>query len=467
MSALAALEIPITRSQPWRHQLEGYRHALPLPGAMLAMDMGCGKSRTAIDLIQNRGHRRTLILCPKSVVSNWGDEFEKHGAIPFHVVTLTSGTVAQRAAEAKRAIEVADARNLPAVVVTNHEAAWREPFGAWTMKAGFDCVVVDEIHRAKSPSGKLSLFLSRLGPKVPWRLGLTGTPMPHSPLDVYAQYRFLAPEIYGYSSTRFRARYAVMGGYEGRQVVGYQNESELHRKFFSIAYRVGAEVLDLPETLHIRRSFDLPPAARRIYRELEDEMISDVGSGVLTVANALSRLLRLQQVTSGIVADNDGFRNVLHEEKKAQLADFLEDIDLREPVVVFARFRSDLDQIQAAAESSGRKYGELSGRRNDLAQWKAGGSDVLGVQIQAGGVGVDLTRARYCVYFSLGFSLSDYLQSLKRTHRPGQRQPVTYVHLVARASVDVRVYQALEKRQSVVEAVLGAITGPTDAECAS
>jgi SNF2 family DNA or RNA helicase len=74
--------------------------------------------------------------------------------------------------------------------------------------------------------------------------------------------------------------------------------------------------------------------------------------------------------------------------------------------------------------------------------------------MQAGGVGVDLTRARVCAYYSLGFSLGEYLQSRKRTHRPGQTRSVLYVHLVAEGTIDEQVYRALEARQDVIAAVL-------------
>ena len=81
---------------------------------------------------------------------------------------------------------------------------------------------------------------------------------------------------------------------------------------------------------------------------------------------------------------------------------------------------------------------ELSGSRHELEEWQDGAGQVLAVQIQAGGLGVDLTRAAYCIYYSLGFSLSEYEQSLARVHRPGQTRPVAYYHLIAEHTVDRR-----------------------------
>jgi hypothetical protein len=76
------------------------------------------------------------------------------------------------------------------------------------------------------------------------------------------------------------------------------------------------------------------------------------------------------------------------------------------------------------------------------------------VQIQSGGAGVDFSRAAFCVYYSTGFSLANYLQSVKRLHRPGQTRPVRYYHLVARGTVDEVVYKSLEAKQGIIESVL-------------
>jgi SNF2 family DNA or RNA helicase len=96
---------------------------------------------------------------------------------------------------------------------------------------------------------------------------------------------------------------------------------------------------------------------------------------------------------------------------------------------------------------------------DELKQWQAGEAPVLAVQIDSGGVGVDLTRARYSVYYSLGFSLGSYEQSLARIHRPGQTRPVEYIHLLAQDTVDEQVMVALARRADVVNSVLQQMKG--------
>ncbi len=444
------------RLNSWRHQLQAFHFAISQPAAMLAMAMGTGKSKVAVDLTINRGYSRTLIICPKSVLDVWPAEFEKHaGSTAWACWNDKRGTVAQRADRMTAFLDQELLRGRQAIVIVNYEAAWREVMARAILKANFDQVIVDESHRIKTPSGKASLFLSKLGDRTQHKLCLTGTPMPHSPLDIYAQYRFLDKGIFGTSYALFRARYAIMGGYGGYEVKGYQNQDELRARFERLAYQVTADVLDLPDTMHIARTVELGSKTRRAYDQMEHTFIAEVRGGVVTASNALAKLLRLQQITSGYLPSEDGEQTVqIGTEKFDILRDVLQDIG-DEPVVVFARFRHDLDMIRRATEDAEHDYCELSGRRNDLAVWQAGGGQVLGAQIQAGGVGIDLTRARYCVYYSVGYSLGDYEQSLARVHRPGQERPVTYYHLIAGGTVDERVYAALDARKKVVEEIIG------------
>jgi SNF2 family DNA or RNA helicase len=125
-------------------------------------------------------------------------------------------------------------------------------------------------------------------------------------------------------------------------------------------------------------------------------------------------------------------------------------------VVVFCRFKPDLEAVHRASAKAGLRSMELSGSRDELEEWQRSSDPiVLAVQIQAGGVGVDLTRARVAIYFSLDFSLANYQQSLKRIHRPPQTRPCAVYHLEIRDSIDEYIRRALEKRRALVDSVLG------------
>jgi SNF2 family DNA or RNA helicase len=141
------------------------------------------------------------------------------------------------------------------------------------------------------------------------------------------------------------------------------------------------------------------------------------------------------------------------------LGDLLE--DLAEPVVAFCVFHQQLDMVRDTAEDASRSSGEISGRHKDLTPNATMPEhiDVMAVQIRSGGVGIDLTRARVAIYVGPCYSLGDYDQSLSRLNRPGQTRPCVFYHLVGKNTVDEAIYRALEKKRSVIEAVVDYLKG--------
>jgi SNF2 family DNA or RNA helicase len=421
---------------PWRHQTEAAEWASKRQASMLALDMGTGKTFTSL-LALNALARST------------------------RVVDISTGPSAKRAETLKHALAHAGGDTL--VVVTNYDSVWRGALGTAIEGVRWSAIVLDESHRIKAPGGRASRWLARLATKHPRakRLCLTGTPMPHSPLDLYGQFRFLDPSVFGTSFARMRARYAVCDMRFPSKVKQWINQDELSAKLDAHAWRVTADaVLDLPEAIHSTLPVELSPKTLAFYKALEKKMVAEIGDGTVTVSNALTHLLRLQQATSGYTLLDNGAQSVGVEpingtpEKRKVLVDWLEDLPQDEPVVVFARFRCDLNEIAEAAKETGRSYSEVSGTMKSLEEWQAGETTVLGVQMQSGGVGIDLSRSAYCVYYSVGFSLGDYEQSLARLRRPGQTRCVRYYHMVAAKTVDEDVYAALKERRDVIDVVL-------------
>jgi SNF2 family DNA or RNA helicase len=429
-------------------------------GILLAMGMGTGKSLVACLLLLGLAAKRVLISCPLRVVPVWLTQFERHVAINMVVVALDEdiGSVVKKMELAQEKLRLAEARGVPFVAVINYDSAWREPFAEWAEKQRWDLVIADEAHRIKAPGGKASMFFKRLRTKALHRVLLTGTPMPHGPMDIFAPLRFADITIFGPSFAAFRQKYAVMGGYLRKQITGFQKLDELERLMSRVTYRVGKEVLDLPPETDVTYHCDLGSEARRIYKDIEEDFVAQVRDGVVTAANAMVKVLRLQQVANGIAKTDDGVDHRIDTAKQKLLADTLEDIGAGEPVVVFCWFHLDLDAVHEAARSQDLTSMELSGRKDDLKQWQDGRAQVLAVQLQAGGEGVDFTRARYSIFYSVGYSLGKYMQARSRTHRPGQMNPVEHIHLIARNTVDVRIMRALEKRAEVIESILAEIT---------
>lgn len=451
------------KTKLWNHQEQAVEYAQSKGAVLWHMGMGTGKTLSALTFIERVDASKTIIVCPAAVIDVWPYQAEIHGFDGI-VVPLNKGNVANKVEIAKTQMKICEIQQQRIVLVINYESIWREPFARFVRMNRWDCMLLDEAHRIKAPGSKVSLFFGKctydachgkLTGISKYRLALTGTPMAQSPLDIYGIYRFLNPKVFGTSFQRFRARYAIMGGYENKQVVAYTNTQEFGERVDLLRYHASRDVLDLPDAVHTERRFDMPTKAQKIYAELENNFYTELESGEVSVDNALSKLLRLQQVTSGFLPVDKNIVENLHDAKLNQLLEIFDELPDHEPVVVFARFRHDLQMIHRAAVKANRISSELSGSENTLKDWQSGKTNVLAVQIQSGSEGVDFTRAAHVVFYSLGFSLTQYKQALARTHRPGQDRTCFFHHLIANKTVDVKVYKAIERNQEIIDSIIG------------
>lgn len=446
----------------WQNQEEAMQFALRHPACMLDMDMGTGKTRVAIDTIFARENcYRILVVCPKAVVPVWRENLEKFAPNDqWSCWDRQKGSIKAKAEDLKNWLKVPAIKQF---VIINYDSVWRGDLGNLVLRSGFQVVVLDESHRAKAAGSKVSKFLALLGKRVHYKMCLSGTPMANSPLDVYGQYRFLDPSIFGTNHYLFLQEYAIMGGPERRFIVGFKNQRKLNEKFRSIAYSCKmsdiANKIKLPDALpETRRLVSLPAADMRTMKELNREFVAECGSGHVVVNNVLTKLVRLQQITSGFCYTQENVLldkelQELNTAKEDTLADMLEDLDPRENVVVFCIFRHDLEAIHRAAKKNKRECFELSGSENTLDGWKSTEGAVIAVQIQAGSEGIDMTKANHAVYFSIPHSLAMYNQSRARLYRPGQTRPVSFCHLLAEGTIDEALYKSLIKKEDVIESI--------------
>jgi SNF2 family DNA or RNA helicase len=455
-----------TERDPWHHQIIGYTLLRRQAATLLAWDMGTGKTKAVVDFIRNAKDVATvLVVCPAAVVAVWANQIAEHApGVSFYAANR--GSVADRSRKAEQFWHRAGRRK--AVVIVNYEAAWRTPFSKMIeARKQIDLAVADESHRIGDSRTRSARFMNQVvAPRARRRAALTGTLTGSGVMAVYGQFLFLDPGIFGTSVTKFRSKFCEMGGFQGKQVLGPANVDELNRRIYLIGHRVmKRDVLDLPPVVFDDRYIQIGKEARSAYDSMERDLIAKVKDGVMTAQNAIVKMVRLQQLTSGYAVveepsnwqeGEDGLpaiqwedaARVVDDAKRKALAEYLQDLEPNEPVVVFARFIHDLSEIEAAALSVGRRCFHLSGRGNELADWQAStGGDVLAVQIQAGGVGVDLTRAAYGVYYSLDFSLINFDQSLARLDRHGQTRPVTYTFLLASDTIDPQIRKTLEAKR--------------------
>lgn len=462
------------KTKPWEHQLKALNYLYERDTAALYTDMGTGKTKVMIDLIVNRGFRRVLITCTAKGCSVWEREFRKHSDIqPEFVYNLSGVSTAKKVQLMKEAPlkQFLLDKTSTLIFICNYEGVWREPFANFLLskRLGLDCIICDESHKIKSPGSKCSKFLTKIGKRVPNRYLVTGTPMAENPEDIYAQYKFLDPRIFGTNLDAFRERYenpdlkksANIGHWIVDKNNPYKNMDELHDKMFSCAFKADSSV-KLPAQRNIVYKFPISKKAEKAYKELEKEGVLEYKAGDLVVENILNMSMRKQQILSGfvpVISDEGEKRYVNIDQSRAEtLQELLESLPKDEPVIVFARYTKDLKMVHSVCEKVGRGYSELSGKKDTEPEWQAGKTSVLGVQFSSGSESVDFTRARYCIYYSHTVSLAQYLQSKKRIHRPGQTRSVTYYHLVAQlskgTSEDEKYIAAYKRKQEVIDYIM-------------
>lgn len=466
---MTAPALPI-KATPYRHQIEAYEYACKLfglspDGAMrsggcaLLMEMGTGKTITSIAitgaLVRAGRVHRVLIVAPLSILGVWEEEFQKFAAFPYALAVLTGP--GSRKLDTLRHMTGAVLQ----VVVVNYESAWRmeKDLAAWRP----DLIIADEGHKIKTHNIAASKAMHRLGAKAGYRLLLTGTVITNKAIDVFSQFKFVNPAIFGQSFYAFRSRYFDMVGYGNHTpVLKKSMEAELTEKLHSISFRATkAECLDLPETTDVIRQVELESAALQVYRGLVKESYAELSSGEVTAPNILTRLLRLSQLTGGFIGnDETAAVEQISAAKLSALEDILDGAAAEgKKLVIIARFIPEIKAICKLLEKRGLRYsyitGEVKNREEQVSAFQNDPAVMAFVgQIATAGLGITLTAASTMVFYSLDYSMSNFEQTKARIHRVGQRMPCTYLYLVARGTVDEKVLQALKDKADLARTLV-------------
>jgi len=422
-------------------------------GCAYLMDMGTGKTITTIAVagtLFKTGHiKRLLVVAPKSIVNVWQQEFDKFAAFPYTLAVL-DGDGSKKA----DTIRHMDSAGL-AVIVVNYESCWRleTDIARWRP----DMIVCDESSKIKNPQAKCSKALHRLGKNSEYNLILTGTPITNSPLDFFSQYKFLDEGIFGSSFYGFRGKYAILGGYQNHQIVGYKKLAELVQKAHSVAYRIRIdEAVELPEFIDEIRPVVLEKKAQQVYDGIDKDSFAELMSGEVTARNVLTRLLRLSQCTGGFIRDdNNGIVEEISRAKLEALEDIIDEcMEQDKKVVVFARFVPEIDSIAKMLEKRNIGYslikGDVTDRAEQVQQFQTDPNIKVFIgQLQTTGMGLTLTAGTVAVYYSLDFSYANYEQSRARIRRIGQTKRGVYIHLVCKDTIDEKVMAALKQKADV------------------
>lgn len=320
-------------------------------------------------------------------------------------------------------------------------------------KLGFDVLVVDELSKLKNTQTvrfkALKLVLHTFGR----RWGLTGSPAANGLLDLFGQTFVLdMGNALGKYITHYRQEYFVPSrdGYNWELAEG--SEAKIYKALSPLVLRMAAkDYLDLPTEIPNNIFVDLPPEARRIYDELEDDLIAAIESGEVVAANSAVAINKLRQVASGGVyltpditelVKKRGAREYahLHHEKTDALCDLIDELQ-GSPILVAYDFAHDLERIREKLDADVPYIGggvSLKRSRELERQWNAGKLPYLFAHPASIAHGLNLQEAGHHVgWYTPTWNYEEYDQFIKRVLRQGNTSRRVFVHhFLARDTVD-------------------------------
>ena len=434
--------------EPFDHQKETASFLSLRHRAFCFNEQGTGKTASVIwaadYLMKMRVVQRVLIICPLSIMqSAWQQDLFKFAV--HRTVDVAYGTAEKRNKIINGAAEF---------VIINYDGV---PAVADSILANnqFDLIVIDEANAYKNAQTKRWKLMRKLLRDDTWLWMLTGTPAAQSPIDAYGLGRLCVPS----RAPRFLGDYreSVM-----QQVSAFRWEPrpEAEKIVFemlqpAIRY-TKAECLDLPDVTHVTRMAPMSSEQKKYYKELKDQLLLESNGEEVSAVNAAAKMNKLLQISGGAVYTDTGA--VIHFDVSDRIKIVEEVIEeASNKVLVFVPFRHTIDLLSSHLTRCGIVndviLGDVSARkRTELFKQfqEQPNPKVLVIQPQSAAHGVTLTAANVVIWYAPVTSTETYLQANARINRPGQRNPMTVVHIQG-SPVENRLYSMLQGNISTHE----------------
>ncbi|QAA31233.1 SNF2-related protein [Clostridium manihotivorum] len=445
------------RFNPYEYQRYAINHIIDNTAAGLFLDMGMGKTvstLTAVDELIFLGEvSKVLVIAPLRVAEDtWSTEVQKWDHLKHLRISKILGNQKQRSI----------AVSMPAdIYVTNRENVdWlvKQYFNNWP----FDMCVIDELSSFKSSKAVRFRSLKKVRPYFKRIVGLTGTPAPNSLIDLWPQVYLLdGGKRLGKTITSYREQYFRAGRRNQYVVYNWElregAEEAIHQKIGDICISMMAkDYLDLPERIDNEININLPENVVNRYKQLEKDLVLELGEDDITAANAAVLTNKLLQMSNGAIYSEDKNIIEIHEEKLKALLEIIEAANGK-PVLIFYSFKHDLLRIIKYLKVNKLKAVELGGS-DDIKKWNNGEIPILLVHPASAGHGLNLQYGgNIIVWFGLTWSLELYQQANARLHRQGQKESVIIHHLVSKGTVDEDVIKALASKEVNQNTLLEAV----------
>ena len=462
------------KTEPRIKQMDALNFSYGKKAVALFMDLRTGKSKVIIDTIaamyMENVNQAALIVCPLSIRNNWVREFETHSPVPvnIHILDASKG---KKFDEWDRNSAKLDGPKVLMVGMESLAAGRAMKYCEQFVSHNSVVMIIDESSKIKNHAAIRTKNCISLAKQCDHRYILTGTPIANSIVDLYAQFQFLDPDIIGIGDNyTFRQRYCLLGGYENRQIIGYQNINELMELIKPHVYSVTqTEVFDsLPVKNFMVREVTLSGEQKRLYTQMRDSKMVATDDLELRVKNCLEKALRLQEITGGFVSYanedtnvKDKFNRIRIEGNNPKLEELMSCVDETiGSIIIWAQYRDEIKLIvsELAAKYGAEQVVELHGgvseedRAVGIAAFQSKTARFLVGNTATGGMGLTLTAADTMIYYSISFNYIDRFQSLERMFHDSKKD-LFIVDIVAVDTIDISIMEALQAKESMAEYV--------------
>lgn len=453
--------------EPHDYQKKAIRFVLERPICGLAQDPGLGKTSemyAAFDILKRKGYvKRMLVIAPLRVaISTWPREQAKWTQFKHLNVHVLHGGHKNELLRQPHDVSVINPEGLPWLFDAVRGQKW-----PW------DMLVVDESTRFKNPGSNRSQTLRPHLGKFHRRHILTGTPAPNGLLDLYGQIYILdRGGSLGPTPSYFRNEWFDRTGYGGfGWVIKDGAEEAIYKHLRPLLLRMAAEdYLELPPLIENIIEFDLPEEAREKYDQMESQLITAVGDGLVTAANLGAAAVKCRQIANGGIyldpkVGPDGMLEArkwrhIHTAKVEVVQGLVEELS-GWPALVAYEFKHDLERLKKAFPKAPHLGGGVPAKKQKEIEdaWNAGMLPVLLAQPQSVAHGLNLQGTKAAAVWHSGtFNLEDDIQFNRRIWRQGQKERV-YVHrIIARDTVDEVMLAAIHRKTKVQDALFDALS---------
>ena len=464
-------------TKPYKHQMEGLIYGLEHESFLLGDDQGLGKTKEIIDLAmcrkQTDGLKHCLIICGiNGNKYNWADEVKIHSKEDSWILgTRFTKRPPIKMIEGSTKDKLEDLNNIPHQFfwITNIETlrggSFKEKQGKRTVirfpiaekiqelcdKGIIGMIAFDEAHKAKNPDsqqGKALLSIDCKGPKIP----MSGTFVLNNPLDLYLPLKWAGFETHSFYA--YKQHYCKMGGFGGKEIVGYKNLDELRSMVSKVMLRrVKGDVLDLPPKVHTIEWVDAYPEQKSLYKDVRDQVRDNIDK-VKVHPDPLSEMLRLRQVTGypGILSST-----VTKSAKMDRMEELVEEeVSVGGKAIIFSNWSEMTNVIRHKLKKYNPAYitGEVGSvqrmEEKDRFQNDPNCKVMIGT-IGALGTGFTLTAAQLVIFVDEPWNRGIKDQAEDRAHRIGTRGTVRVVTILTRDTVDEGVYNLVQKKGKMAD----------------